>query len=313
MASDQESLKNSGGLGMAPQAVKPLMGKAPRKIDSAGRPVVGGDKKKALLIGLGIVVFLAAAAAVANYFVLPIFLSDTELAEPPAAQEIEDTTVTPTVPIFVHTSYFEGAAEGGSVEVNVNSVSEANIAAALEQTAANRVLQEAGAITEFYITEGLTGSPVQGADILAALLPDVQFTVDIDEGFTGFMYSYGTEAHPGYIFALDGTAEMEASFRDTLESSNELGNFFLVDPGTQTEVGFKDGAAIASGGKSRWITFSGEGMSLDYGIKGPFVVISTSFDGFKAAIAKLGTVIPGAEAETEAEVPTDDTATDIEA
>ncbi|MEX2054145.1 MAG: hypothetical protein WD883_01195 [Candidatus Colwellbacteria bacterium] len=321
MASDQESLKSSGGLGTAPQAVKPLPDKHARKVDSAGKPMRGGGKKKALLMGAGIVAFLLAAAAVTNYFVLPIFLSDTQLAEPPAVEEVEDpnTNVTPTIPTFVHTSYFEEPSAGGSVEANVNTVNGANIVATLQQLAANRASQDVGAVTEFYVTAGLTGSPVTGADILAVLLPDVQFTVNLDEDFTGFMYSDGTDVSPGYIFALDGAttdmAELETSFRDTFESSTELDNFFLTNPGAQSDAGFREGAAMDSGGNSRWITFSGDGMSLDYGIKGSFVVISTSFDGFKAALAMLGDSIPGAQVETEAEAETldDETNTPPEA
>jgi len=108
MASDQSSFKASGGMGVTPQTVKPI-GKVFKKVDSAGKPAMG-SKKKALFIGLGIVVFLAAAAAVANFFVLPIFFPDVELNEaPPAIIEepiVEAPIVTPTVPLFTHASYF---------------------------------------------------------------------------------------------------------------------------------------------------------------------------------------------------------------
>ncbi len=321
MASDQESLRASGGASTAPQTVKPMpMGKNQRKVDSAGKAAGGGGKKKALLIGLGIVVFLAAAAAVANYFVLPIFLSDTEIVAPPPVDETpEDLGVTPTIPTFVHTSYFEDAVAGGNLEVNVNTVNADELRAALQTPAANRASAAPGTITEFYVTQGLTGAPIEGQEIIEALLPDVQFLVNFHEDFTGFIYTDAEGAHPGYIFAVDtdsaALAQTKASFNDAFESSNSLGNLFLVDPGTKAEAGFKDGAAIAGGGTSRWITFSGEGMSLDYGWKGPFVIISTSFDGFKAAAARLGTTIPATEAEatTETEGTTDTATTTQEA
>jgi len=311
MASDQDSLKASGGVSTAPQVIKP-MGKGARKVDSAGKPPGGGGKKKALLMGLGIVVFLAAAAAVANFFVLPIFLSDTELTEPPVVEDdmsAEETTVTPTIPTFVHTSYFDEPVTGGSVEVNVNAVNRTNITAALQQTAANRALKQEDAITEFYLTQGLNGAPIEGDDILAAMLPDVQFVADLDQDFTGFMYSDGTDVYPGYIFAFDAAdlAATRTSFKNTLENSEALGNFFLANPGTPTEAGFKDGMAITGGGNSRWVAFSDGETSLDYGFKGSFAVVSTSFDGFKAALDKLGDTIPGTEVETT--VPTEETAT----
>jgi len=270
------------------------MGKAPKKVDSAGRPV-GGDKKKALLIGLGVVVFLAAAAAVANFFVLPIFLPDVELNEPPAGatEEIVEPEITPTIPIFTHVSYFTEPVDV-SAEVNVNTLSLESLNAALDQTAVNKADGETGVVTEFQVTQGLTGSPVTTDEFLATLLPDVQFTTSMEEDFTGFMYDTGTEVRAGYIFALDAeTADLEAAktlFEDTFEASTSLENLFLNDPGTPA-VAFKEGAAV-TGIETRWLSYSNPGTSIDYGWKGPFVVIAASFDGFKAVVPKVMSTLP---------------------
>jgi len=296
MASDQSSFRTSGGTGVTPQAMK-SMGKAPKKVDSAGRPV-GGDKKKALLIGLGVVVFLAAAAAVANFFVLPIFLPDVELNEPPAGatEEIVEPEITPTIPIFTHVSYFTEPVDV-SAEVNVNTLSLESLNAALDQTAVNKADGETGVVTEFQVTQGLTGSPVTTDEFLATLLPDVQFTTSMEEDFTGFMYDTGTEVRAGYIFALDAeTADLEAAktlFEDTFEASTSLENLFLNDPGTPA-VAFKEGAAV-TGIETRWLSYSNPGTSIDYGWKGPFVVISTSFDGFKKVLPKIMEALPLAD------------------
>lgn len=302
MASDQTSLKASGGMGVTPQTVKPF-GQAPKKIDSAGRPVEGGGKKKAMLIGLGIVVFLATAAAVANYFVLPLFLQDTELTPPPAVVEeevIEEPTITPTIPTFTHVSYFAEPVDV-SAEVNVSTLSLENIKTAMTQTAASRANGDAGMLTEFEVTQGLIGAPVTSEEFLSVILPDVQFTVAMEDDFTGFMYDTGTEVRAGYIFALDvDTADLtvaKAAFGDTFEASTSLANLFLVSPGTAADAGFKNGAAV-SGVATRWLAYSNTGTSIDYGWKGPFVIVSTSFDGFKAVVPKVLETLPSGETST---------------
>ena len=315
MASDQSSFKASGGIGVTPQTTLRSMGKVSKKMDSAGRPA-GGDKKKALFIGLGIVVFLAAAAAVANFVVLPIFLPDTQLSEPPVTvteEVIEAPEVTPTIPTFTHTSYFAESVDV-SAEVNVNALSLEDLNTALDQTAANKADGAVGIITEFQVTQGLTGSPVTTDEFLATLLPDVQFTVPLEEDFTGFMYDTGTEVRAGYIFALDSeTVDLEAAkvlFKDALEVSTSLKNLFLNNTGTASGTSFKDGSTVA-GSKTRWLAYSNPGTSIDYGWRGPFVVISTSFDAFKKVVPKVMSALPSDQAvETGTEVEETATTTD---
>ena len=309
MASDQSSFKASGGMGVTAQTIKP-MSKAPKKVDSAGR-AVGGDKKKALLIGLGIVIFLSAAAAVANYLVIPMLFPDGELSEPPVAnveEVIEEPVITPTIPTFTHASYFAAPVDV-STEVNVNTLTLENINIALAQTAVNKADGATGAITEFQVTQGLTGVPVTADEFLLTLLPDVQFTSPLEEDFTGFMYDSGTEVSTGYIFAIDSnTTEPEvakALFEDAFEASASLKNLFPTDPGTPATTGFKDGTVIG-GVKPRWISYSNPGTSLDYGWKGPFVVIAASFDGFKAVVPKVMSALPLDEEATD-----DETAEDV--
>ncbi|MCR4260869.1 MAG: hypothetical protein NUV96_00785, partial [Candidatus Colwellbacteria bacterium] len=177
MASDQSSFRASGGVGVTPQTVKPI-GKVFKKVDSAGKPVMGG-KKKALFMGLGIIVFLVAAAAVANFFVLPIFFPDVELSEaPPVIIEepiVEAPIITPTVPSFTHVSYFAEPVDV-SVEANVNILALSEIKASLNQLASTEANGEAEMVTEFRVTQGPSGSPVTTNEFLSAMLSDVQFT-----------------------------------------------------------------------------------------------------------------------------------------
>ena len=296
MASDQSSFKASGGMGVTPQTVKPI-GKVFKKVDSAGKPAMG-SKKKALFIGLGIVVFLAAAAAVANFFVLPIFFPDVELNEaPPAIIEepiVEAPIVTPTVPLFTHASYFTEPVDV-STTASVGILSLPDVKTALNQIAAGEANGEAETITEFQVTQGPSGSPVTTNEFLAVMLPDVQFTTLMEEDFTGFMYDAGTEVFVGYIFALDAeTQDLTTSktlFEDTLEASTQIANLFLLDPGTPSTEGFKIGTTVG-GVVPHWLAYSNANTSIDYGWKGPFVVISTSFEGFKEVAPKVMSALP---------------------
>ncbi len=316
MASDESSFRASGGVNVMPQTMRPA-GKTTKSVDSVG-VTTGGDKKKALLIGLGIVVFLAAAAAVANYFVLPMFLPDVQPNEVPVVTpespiDVPEVTPTiPTTPTLTHNSYFDTPVDV-STEVNVSSLSLNNLNAALDQVAASKADGDAGKTTEFQVTQGLIGSPVTTDEFLAVLLPDVQFVVPMEEDFTGFMYDTGTEVRAGYIFALDAeTTDLDAAqtvFKDTFESSTSLANLFLNDPGTPSTE-FKDGAAV-DGVKTRWLSYSNSKTSIDYGWKGSFVVISTSFDGFKEVVPNVLDAIPVAES-TDTESQSQETATTTE-
>lgn len=317
MASDESSFRASGGVNVVPQTMKPVS-KATKSVDSIG-VTPGGDKKKALFIGLGIVVFLGAAAAVAIYFVLPMFLPDVEPNEVPIVTpepQVNVPEVTPTIPstpTFTHASYFANPVDE-TAEVNVSSLSLVNLNAALDQAAVSKADGDAGKTTEFEVTQGLLGSPVTTNEFLSVLLPDVQFVVPMEEDFTGFMYDTGTEVRAGYIFALDSettdVAAAKTSFRDTFESSTSLGNLFLNDPGTPSAGGFKDGAAV-SGASTRWLSYSNPNTSIDYGWKGSFVVISTSFDGFKAVVPDVLEVLPADEV-VDTESQAQDTATTTE-
>jgi len=314
MNSDQESLKASGGLGTQPKTVStgapvPAPGKG-KKLDSAAPR--GSDKKKALFIGLGIIVFLAAAAAVANYLILPMFLEDVEVSDLPEITEAppaEDQVVTPTVNTFVHQSYFEESTDV-SGEINLNSLTLPNLDASLTSFANLEASNVAGSMSEFNVTEGLVATPVSADETLDVLLPDVNLATPLEEDFTGFLYFDGTTYYPGYIFALDGDVTddevMKGIFRTDFESSNSLESFFLDDPGAPDASGFQDGMAV-DGSTSRWMAFSNEGVSLNYAWKGDFLVISTSFDGFKEAIAKLGDATAPAPQVVEQEEPADET------
>lgn len=72
-----------------------------------------------------------------------------------------------------------------------------------------------------------------------------------------------------------------------LEKSADLANLYIQDPGTPAAAGFKDGKA--NNLPVRYLNFSKTGASLDYGwTSNNLLVISTSYNGIKAVLTKLG-------------------------
>ena len=298
MASDQESFKVSGGLDPIPITITPAgAGMEVKKVDSAGVPKKKpSGNKKALLIGLGIIVFLGAAAAVANWFVLPLFLNNTGMDIEDGSQvvvpgEPEVTPdITPTIPTFIHASFFSGSTDA-EAEVVVSEISSAGIKGSMAPVAAS-ALASGNTLTEFYITTGDIGQPVTSEELFGAMLPDLILATPLEDDFTGFLYSDGANVWSGYIFALDRMAEDKDLIKEILgkdlETSGSLGNLFLNDPGVSSATAFSDGSAVGELTGIRYLPYTTEGASLNYGWKEDRLVISTSYDGLKAIASIVG-------------------------
>jgi hypothetical protein len=300
MTSDQESSKTNGGLDPMPITIIPTVaGVGAKKIDSVGmlkrKP---SGNKKALLIGLGIIVFLGAAAAVANWFVLPLFLNNVaDVAEesPVVVPEESESTlpdITPTIPTFIHESFFSGQTDA-EVGVRVDEISLAGIKGGMAPVVAN-VLASGNTLTEFYVVAGGgdMDQPVTSEELLGVVLPDLILATPLEDDFTGFLYGDGTSVWSGYVFALDKTAEdkdlLKSILGEDLEASSSLNNFFLNDPGLPSATVFKNGSAVGELTSTRYLPYTATGASLNYGWKGDRLVISTSYAGLKAVASMVG-------------------------
>ena len=295
MASDRESLKTSGGLDPIPITVMPTVADMDvKKIDSAGAPKKkSSGNKKALLIGLGIVILLGAAAAVANYFVLPLFLNNVADVEGELQVVVPPTPtpgITPTIPTFIHESFFDGPTDA-KAEMRISEISLAGIKGGMTPVAAN-ALASGNTLTEFYVTTGDTGQPVTAEELLGTLLPDLILATPLEDDFTGFLYSDGTSVWSGYVFAIDEIAEDRDLLKDILgedlETSSSLVNLFLNDPGLSSATAFKSGNAVGELTGIRYLPYTTSGASLNYGWKGDRLVISTSYAGLKAVASAVG-------------------------
>ncbi|MDD5710995.1 MAG: hypothetical protein PHV43_02770 [Candidatus Colwellbacteria bacterium] len=307
MAGDQEAFKIGGGLEPTPLTITPAgIDAGVKKIDSAGAPKrKASGNKKALLIGLGIIVFLGAAAVVANFFVLPFFLNDTENIVGENAQVVtpeEEVVpdVSPTIPVFVHASFLSGPADA-QMEVVVNEMSLVSIRGNLTSAAAG-ALVAGNTLTEFNIVTGDMGQPATSEEFFGAMLPDLILATPLEDDFTGFLYSDGTKVWSGYIFAVDQTAEdkdlIKQILGEDLEASGALGNLFLNDPGAPSAAAFSNGSVLGELAGVRYLPYTADGASLNYGWKGDRLVISTSYAGLKAVANLVG---GSGIADTEAE------------
>jgi len=288
MASDQESFKVSGGLEPTPITITPTGASSDvKKVDSAGiiKKKPSGNKR-ALLIGLGIIVFLGAAAAVAYYFVLPLFLNNNAEVIDENSQVVtpEEPDITPTIPTFIHSSLFSGSTDA-EVEVAVSEISLAGIRAGVAPLAAS-ALTSGNTLTEFYVTTGNVGQPVTSEEFFGVMLPDLILATPLEDDFTGFLYNDGANVWSGYVFALDRMAGdkdlIKNILSEDLEASGSLGNLFLDDPGAPSAAVFSDGSAVGELTDGRYLSYTADGASLNYGWKEDRLVISTSYAGLKA-------------------------------
>jgi hypothetical protein len=130
------------------------------------------------------------------------------------------------------------------------------------------------------------------ADTLSAFLPaftSVELAPLFEDDFTGVIFYDDNGTWFGMIAKLKDGADLAAAKAsiNKLEKFTDLVNLYIQDPGTMAAAGFKDGKANSV--VTRYVGFSKTGASLNYGWTGNnLLVISTSYNGAKAMLTKLG-------------------------
>jgi len=288
MASDGKSLKSSGGVSTKPKTFNPS--------DLIKEPIVNnsiraGDKlpkskKKISLIIVGIVVVLGASAATAFFFILPQFQGEEIVNETPKVEEVQIPEQEVVIPPLVHTSFFSKPVEL-ITPVNLNILEYSEILSALKTE--SNVSLPADSIQEIVFSVG--GVPVKANEIATVLFPNLGTDDSFDQDFTGFLYHDGTEVWPGYIFkVVDQNSTLENNMRIILEGSPVLAALYLDSPGVQDAGGFRDGLITTEDNTvvgTRYLPFSVDGASLNYGWFNDYLVLSTSFAGMQKAMTTL--------------------------
>lgn len=125
----------------------------------------------------------------------------------------------------------------------------------------------------------VAGASVLTPQALGSFAPDATF----------YVYRDRNGLWPGYILSLSTgqTSSSVAASVQQLELSTNISNIFIVDPGTPSSDGFT-GSATA-GVPVRILPFSGPSIPsyFTYGWYGNYLILSTSKNGFAAAVADL--------------------------
>lgn len=294
MASDAESLKSSGGLGVEPKTFSPAdLSKEPvftseivSPTVAAGTAAHAGASGKKVGVVIGAIAVLALAAAVGYYFVWPLFTGSEE------EQVTETTSPPPTLPTQTpppaqtHKSFFANSPAGGTRDASLSSLTLAQLTGTLKATPTETT---STGVKEIVLTSG--GKPVTSTQVLSLVLPGSGLEASMEEDITAFVYYANGKSYPGYVFKLKSDADPKEIWTDNkIETSTNLAALYPESPGAPKGT-WKSGSV--SGVSTRYLTYSSVGASINYGLvvssgTGPnYLVISTSFDGFKKAVDLL--------------------------
>ncbi len=250
----------------------------------------GADWKKMIIWGLALA--LIVGAGIAGYvFVYPMLFPQIPPPPPPAI------TTPPVVETPVETPIAETPAEP-RMHASLLAVSDAISPVSLPSldltTLKLALLQEgqktapAGSLTEITLSDA--NGQVAASAALPLLLPEL--TTEgvanlLDEDFTTAIFHDANGAWPVYIFKLSvNSSIVEGQAASvSLETSSNLGNLFLDNPGTANPGGFKTGQV--SGIATRYLSFSKTGASLNIAWAKDRLLISTSYNGLKKSLANL--------------------------
>ncbi|MDP3947076.1 MAG: hypothetical protein Q8Q41_00075, partial [bacterium] len=256
-----------------------------------------GGKKwlKSTLWGGGGIVVLAGLGLAGYYFVYPLIFPTVPSSPVPVVQPAQPATTTPgtatTTPQAVfepHKSFFVIAAEKTEALKVTPTDTALSLRAALDgmsrDTAATGTIKEALATKE-------DGSPESFARVISLLIPELSeatLTTLFRGDFTLAFYFDQNGAWPVYVAQIQLGANLldTQAALDGFEKSANLANLYPTNPGLQNPAGFKDGNA--SGKPMRYLSFTKQGASLNYGWIDNFLVIGASYDAVKDAIRRLG-------------------------
>lgn len=298
MESDLSSLKSSGGSEPEPKVFKPedLVGEMtfnPKPAEVPSQPIsqvpAKPERTKITTIVLFAVAFLIISGGVIYFLVLPMIFPKPKAPAVVPPEAVNPNLIAPPSPPLAlkHQSYF-GIAPSVSAPIDLINLNSADLSAAIKSAGADS--QPSGTLKE--ITFSLSGNVLESQAFLSVILPDLdkQFFDNFEKDFTGFLYYDGKGVWPGYVYQLKGDANLDNAkiAMRAIEGSANLANFYLVAPGKPKSSEFTDGAPI-NNNIVRYLAYSLPGSTLDYGWFKNYLVISTSYGGFKEAVRMLST------------------------
>lgn len=234
-------------------------------------------KKPWLWIILGVVVI---GLIVLGYFVIFPLIS----APPTPTPSLSPSPTTQIITPAPHTSLFLTPVLD-EARVNLQNFLLSTITNNLQLVAANRLPDNT--LQEVEIAD-TSDSQVPWSSYLSAFLPTLtptQLATWFEDDFTTFIFYDSKGAWPGYVAKIKNAGNIdEAKATLAILETSDLSKFYLTPPGVFGQ--FRAGQI--NGKLTRYAVGGIPGAALNYGFVNSYFIVSTSYDGLKAAAPLLG-------------------------
>jgi len=234
-------------------------------------------KKPWLWIILGIVIIGLGLLA---YFVVFPLISSPPTSSPTPSPSPTTGIITPTP----HNSLFLMPVPD-EAEINLENFLFSTITNNLQLIAANRLPDNT--IQEVAVLDAHE-SQVPWSSYLSTFLPTLtptQLETWFEDDFTAFIFYDAKGAWPGYVAKIKNSANIDtAKATLTILETSDLSKFYLSPPGVFGQ--FKNGQI--NGKATRYAVGGIPGAALNYGFVNSYFIVSTSYDGLRAAAPLLG-------------------------
>ena len=204
---------------------------------------------------------------------------------PPAENSVPTVPEAQLPPVLAsHQSLLKSADQ--NFAVNLSAVDLNSLKTALQDEA--KKFGTSGTLTELALSDA--NGQVSASAAFSALIPEISSETMknlFQEDFTVALYYDANGVWPAYILKLNPeSSQVEAqAAMVVLESSQNLKNLFLDDPGAPSASGFKSGKAGEV--LTRYLSYSKKGAGLNIAWSGDKLVVSASFDGLKKILVNL--------------------------
>ncbi|HEY4496605.1 MAG TPA: hypothetical protein VI432_00440 [Candidatus Paceibacterota bacterium] len=311
MQEDVSSLSKSGGLGAEPKTFRPsdLLSKEemfkPASSGGVEEPVLPPSPQKpkishSLVVIIGSFIFLLIAGGVAYFFVLPLF--NKEVAPPPPLPApvepppppVEPLPTPPPPPTLQHQSLFMEGAGVSSQEVVLDELNLANLGLKITASISGDDVRPGFKDLSFMTGEDEESRVLESVELWNVVAPGNQVSKLFEDDFTGFAYFDQNGIWPGYVFKLKTDPESMA-LREQIDEAIDVEDiagsyivsFYLNSPGAPIKSTFSDGLKVGED-TAKFVQFSLTGASFNMLQTGDYLILSTSFNGFKEALKNLG-------------------------
>lgn len=301
MNEDVSAMRSSGGMTAEPKTFRPkdLLNNEPFFDPAQSAPSVDEAKRHHnKLVLISVIAVLGVIVLGSGTYLL--FFNKPATVVPPPVPPVEPVTpppppeppAPPAVPPFQHSTLFPASANIPAVPLALAAVTLDDFRASLRAAAQGET--KLPVLKEFTVS-GPEGQ-LDAFRFFSLFIPEFAalnqtdfLAFPMDRDYTAFFYKDANGTWPGYVVSIpSGDASV---FTAQVEKQPLV--FYLDDPGAPKAAEFKDGAKISANTQSvRYLPYSKTGASFNIATvkvaEKTYVLISTSFNGIKAAVKALG-------------------------